>query len=116
MWHNSNKLHINKFQINPVIGNDFLTLQSLLSHHKKDISKKIDDHCDWLTVNNAIDLANSWKQIQQNMWSADKSYVNKEFSPVNRARDVERQENFELIYPQFYDLFTPYYTNNLLPS
>jgi organic radical activating enzyme len=116
MWHNSNKLHINKFQINPVIGNDFLTLQSLLSHHKKDISKKIDDHCDWLTVNNAIDLANSWKQIQQNMWSADKSYVNKEFSSVNRARDVERQENFELIYPQFYDLFTPYYTNNLLPS
>jgi MoaA/NifB/PqqE/SkfB family radical SAM enzyme len=116
MWHNSDKLHISKFQIDPVIGNDFLTLQSLLSHHKNDISKKIDDHCSWLTLNNAVDLANSWKQIQQNMWSADKSYVNKEFSLVNQARDVERQENFELVYPQFYDLFTPYYTNNLLPS
>jgi MoaA/NifB/PqqE/SkfB family radical SAM enzyme len=114
MWHNSKKLHINKFQINPVIGNDFLTLQSLLPHHKKNISKKIDDHCQWLIDNDAVILANSWQQIQQTMWAEDKSYVNQEFAQVNRARDIERQENFELIYPHFYDLFSPYYTNKSL--
>ena len=48
------------------------------------------------------------------MWAEDKSYVNQEFAWVNRARDIERQENFELVYPQFYDLFAPYYTNNIL--
>ena len=114
MWHNSKKLHINKFRINPVLGNDFLTLQSLLPHHKKNISKKIDEHHRWLIDNDAINLANSWQQIQQTMWAEDKSYVNQEFAWVNRARDIERQENFELVYPQFYDLFAPYYTNNIL--
>lgn len=116
MWHKSNKLHITKFHIKAVSVDDFLTLQSLLPHHKKDISEKIDEHCKWLIVNDAADLTKSWKQIQQSMWANDKSYINKEFSLVNRARDLERQENFELIYPQFHDLFTPYYNNNkLLP-
>jgi MoaA/NifB/PqqE/SkfB family radical SAM enzyme len=114
IWHKSKKLHIKNFEINPVMSNDFLTLSSLLPHHKKKISQQIDQHCQWLFDNDATDLANSWKQIQQAMWTEDNSYVNKEFAWVNRARDIERNENFESTYPIFSDLFAPYYNNTPL--
>jgi len=109
MWHDTGKLDINNFKINLMQGSDYLSLQSLLSDHKKHVSVKIDNHHTWLIDNNALDLAEKWKLIQKYMWLADKSYVNKEFAHVNRARDIARNECFELIYPQFSDLFSPYY-------
>jgi organic radical activating enzyme len=109
MWHETGKLDIKNFKINLMAGSDYLSLQSLLSKHKKYISVKIDSHCNWLINNNALDLAEEWKIIQKYMLSDDKSYINKEFSHVNRKRDVGRNECFELTYPQFSDLFSPYY-------
>jgi MoaA/NifB/PqqE/SkfB family radical SAM enzyme len=113
MWHELKILDISNFYINLMTGNDYLSLQSLQPAHKKMISSKLDQHCDWLKTTGADELAQHWRQIQQYMMLQDKSYVNKQFSKVNQARDVARNENFESIYPQFIDLFQPYYTDNL---
>jgi hypothetical protein len=109
MWHENNTLSINNFYINLMLGNDYLSLQSLSLNHKKLISRKIDNHCSWLKSVNAIDLANKWIQIQHFMNSKNKQYVNQEFAKVNKLRDTARNENFETIYPHFSDLFSPYY-------
>jgi MoaA/NifB/PqqE/SkfB family radical SAM enzyme len=113
MWHELKILDISNFYINLMVGNDYLSLQSLRPEHKKMISSKIDQHCKWLRTTGCDKLDQAWQKIQQYMMLQDKSYVNKQFSKVNQARDVARNENFESIYPQFIDLFQPYYTNNL---
>jgi organic radical activating enzyme len=109
LWHNTKNLNLENFKIGPVIGNDYLTLQSLLPHHKNAISKKIKDHCRWLKEKNALELVKSWQELEHLMWSSDKSYVNREFAKITKARDIARGENFETTYPHFSDLFSPYY-------
>ena len=107
-WHESNTLSIDNFYISLMSG-DYLSLQTLSLDHKNLISKKIEDHCIWLKLVNANDLAAQWEQVQIYMNSKNKQYVNQEFAKINQRRDTERNENFELVYPQFSDLFNPYY-------
>jgi organic radical activating enzyme len=109
MWHENKILHISCFKMGLMVGNDFLSLKSLPLEYKKNISKKINKHCNWLTTVGATELLFQWQDIQKDMMSKDKSYVNFEFAKVNRTRDLARNENFELTYPQFADLFRPYY-------
>ena len=111
LWHESNTLSIDNFYIWLMSGSDYLSLQALPLHHKNLISKKIEDHCIWLRLVNADELAKQWEQVQNYMNSKNKHYVNQEFAKINQLRDIERDENFELIYPQFLDLFKPYYNN-----
>lgn len=109
MWHTTNKLDINNFEIHLMAGSNYLSLQSLLPDHKKNISKKIDSHSNWLSKIGAVKLEQDWRGIQEYMLSDDKSYSNKEYAKVNRMRDIAREENFETIYPQFINLYQPYY-------
>lgn len=115
MWHELKILDASNFYINRMFGNDYLSLQSLQTEHKKMISSKIDNHCDWLIATGCDTLEQHWRQMQQYMMLQDKSYVNKQFSKVNQARDIARNEKFESVYPQFLDLFKPYYTNETDP-
>lgn len=108
-WHESGKLDINNFSMMAMGGSDYLSLQSLLDHHKKHLSFLIDQHCDWLDVQKASDLRDSWQNMKQLMWAADKSYVCAEFARVNRRRDISRGVNFESVYPQYRDLFSGHY-------
>jgi len=107
-WHESGKLDINNFFIEAMAGSDYLSLQSLFDHHKKHLSFLINQHCDWLHDQKASNLRDSWQNMKQMMWAADKSYVCAEFAKVNRRRDISRGVNFELTYPQYRDLFSDY--------
>jgi organic radical activating enzyme len=108
-WHENDMLCIDNFHIYLMLGSDYLSLQSLPLHHKKTISKKIEDHCIWLNSVNAKELANDWQQFQSYMNNKNKEYVNQKFAKINQIRDVARGETFETTYPHFYDLFGPYY-------
>lgn len=104
-WHQSNMLDIRHFQLNPVSINDFFSLSTLFPHHKTYLSKKIDDHVDWLTSVGATQLAIDWRTTQKSMWAHNKQYLSIMAAATNRARDIERKENFESVFPQFVDLF-----------
>lgn len=109
LWHTTNKLDINQFRINTIVGSPFLSLQSLPTHHKQYAAEKIKNHCQWLRSVNATKLATDWEDMANSMWAKDLSYVNQQFSHVNQARDINRNENFEMLYPHFSDLFRSYY-------
>jgi sulfatase maturation enzyme AslB (radical SAM superfamily) len=104
-WHQSGMLDIKYFKLNSVSTNDYFNLCSLLPHHKTYLSKKIDDHIDWLMSIGGIELASDWQMCKQTMWQHDKKYLSLMIASVNRARDIERKENFESLFPQFADLF-----------
>jgi len=104
-WHESNMLDIRHFQLNPVSVNDFYSLCTLFAHHKTYLSKKIDDHVDWLLSVEAAQLARDWRTMQKTMWEHDKKYLSLMIASVNQARDIERKENFQSLFPQFADLF-----------
>lgn len=104
MWHQQGKLDISKFNIHPVTE-PYLNLQMLRYHHKVELSKKINEHCSWLKSLEAIDLYDKWNNLNTYMFAEDKTYAIKELSVVNRARDIARGESFELVYPQYQDLF-----------
>jgi MoaA/NifB/PqqE/SkfB family radical SAM enzyme len=104
-WHQSNMLDIRHFQLNPVSVNEFYSLCTLFAHHKTYLSKKIDNHVDWLMSVEAVQLAADWRTFQKTMWKHDKKYLSLMIASVNQARDIERKENFQSLFPQFADLF-----------
>jgi len=104
-WHQSNMLDIRHFRLNPVSVNDFYSLCTLFALHKTYLSKKIDDHVDWLMSVEAAQLAADWRTIQKTMWAHDKKYLSLMIASVNQARDIERKENFQSLFPQFADIF-----------
>jgi molybdenum cofactor biosynthesis enzyme MoaA len=106
MWHEDDILNIRQFEIRPVSPSDHFSIQTLLPHHKKDLSDKIETHCAWLREQDAYALIESWQGIKQMMWQSDQSYRSKLLAHVNRKRDRARGENFERIYPQYKNLFT----------
>jgi MoaA/NifB/PqqE/SkfB family radical SAM enzyme len=104
-WHTLGMLDIQKFKINPVSFNDYYSLSTLFPHHKRYLSKKINEHRAWLaSVGNTM-LATSWEKLQKTMWEENKGYLSLMIASVNQMRDVERSENFKSLFPQFSDLF-----------
>jgi hypothetical protein len=104
-WHENQILDIENFYIIPVSPEEYFSLPTLKSHHKKYLSKKIDAHCEWLHCQKATRLTQSWQEISHMMWADDQSYKNNLIAHVNQARDRARHENFEKLYPQYRDLF-----------
>lgn len=104
-WHESGTLNIDKFKINAVSSNDYFSLQTLFDHHKKYLAEKINAHCNWLVTVGEINLEKSWRNLQKMMLEENKSYKSLMIAPINKARDLARNETFELIYPQYADLF-----------
>lgn len=104
-WHEEQILDIGQFRINAVNPTHFYSLQTFKMHHKQTVSWQIDDHCSWLQSVGAVDLANEWRKVQTMMWAEDRSFTNRKLAPVHRARDQERQENFETVFPHLADLF-----------
>lgn len=105
LWHEDGMLNIQKFEIRPVSPGDHFSLQTFAKHHKAELSDQIDTHCAWLQTCGAGTLIESWQSIKQMMWRDDQSYRSQLVAHVNRARDQSRGENFELLYPQYSDLF-----------
>lgn len=103
-WHTQGILNIDKFAIHPVLE-PYLNLQMLKSHHKTELSKKIKEHCSWLETVGANTLRDEWLNLEIFMLADDKTYAISEFREVHKLRDLERREKFELVYPQYKDLF-----------
>lgn len=80
-------------------------IQTLPLHHKKRLSLIIDNHREWLEIENQYVLAKQWHEIKNYMLSEDKQHK------LNQAkRDIDlidsfRNENFYNTFPELSDIF-----------
>lgn len=105
-WHENNILPIENFEISLMLENSgYYEIQSLPQHHKKRISKKIDEHCEWLSSHNNRDLLNDWLSVKKYMNSSDKTYLLHETKKDCELRDKARGVNFYETFPELADVF-----------
>jgi radical SAM protein with 4Fe4S-binding SPASM domain len=106
IWHERNILTASKFKMSLMLENSgYYDLQSLPLHHKKRISKKIDNHCQWLLEQNCISLKNDWLTIKNYMNLKDKTYLLQETKKDCLLRDSSRNVNFYNVFPHLSDVF-----------
>lgn len=106
MWHKNNILSIENFEISLMLENSgHYEIQSLPQHHKTRITKKIDNHCDWLLSQNNKKLFDDWVAIKTYMNSSDKTYLLHETKKDCELRDKARGVDFYEIFPELRDVF-----------
>jgi len=106
LWHDHNILSADNFEISLMLENaGYYEIQSLPQHHKIRISKKIDEHCDWLLDHNCLTLSSEWEKIRDYMNSADMTYILGETKKDTERRDKSRGVNFYTVFPHMADVF-----------
>ena len=106
MWNDAEILSINNFKVDLMAENSgFFDIQSLPKHHKKRLTKKIDDHCEWLKSKSNKDLLLDWLSIKEYMNSSDKTYLLHETKKDCELRDKARGVNFYDVFPHIADVF-----------
>ena len=106
VWHDTGILSINNFKIGLMVENSgFFDIQSLPKHHKKRLSKKIDEHCMWLKFKNNTKLLNDWLSVKEYMNFSDKTYLLSETKKDCEIRDKSRGVNFYKTFPELADVF-----------
>lgn len=84
---------------------DSYDIQTLPLHHKKRLSLIIDNHREWLEIENQHVLAKRWHEIKNYMLSE-----NKQHKLIQAKRDIDlidsfRNENFYDTFPELSDIF-----------